>query len=104
MARKKKPAESQSPDPVNQIYGWIISGASEADIVEAIKASWPNRNARPLIAQAIERFAEEADVTEDLMRGFCIAATRELYRKMVDVGDFVGAMRALKQMHELGKS
>ena len=39
-----------------------------------------------------------ADADPDVLRGWCFEAYRELYRKMVDVGDYKGAIAAIKEL------
>lgn len=87
--------------PAEQVYKWILEGASEADIRDAIKTNWPKQKAEPLIKTALARLIEASDSPADVMRGWCIEATRELYRKQVEVGDFAGALRAVKLLHDL---
>lgn len=91
------------PDPAqtNQVLKWILSGATEHDISEAIKASWPDAAARPLLVAAIEQLRDSADFDPQTVLGFCFEATRELYRRMIDIGDFAGALRAVKQLTEI---
>ncbi len=86
---------------VNQVFRWILSGASEHDIVEAIAQAFPDSDARPLIVQAVAKIAESASLNGDIVLGFCVESTRDLYRRMVEIGDFPGALRAIRQLRDL---
>ena len=86
---------------VNQIVKWILSGATEGDVAEAIEAAWPDATPKPLIVAAIERIRAAGDFDKQVVLGWCFEATRDLYRRMVDIGDFPGALRAVKQLAEL---
>lgn len=86
---------------VNQVFRWILSGASEHDIVEAIAAAWPDSDARPLIVAAVAKIAESASLDGNIVLGFCVESTRDLYRRMVEIGDFPGALRAIRQLRDL---
>lgn len=86
---------------VEQIAKWILTGAREADVLEAIATTWPGRDAAPLIAQAIAGFSASGEVSRSAVRGFVFEATKDLYRQMREIGDFAGALRALKQLVDL---
>ncbi len=100
----------QAPVPVlteaqkaNQVYTWILSGASDFDIAEAITASFPGSDPLPLLKAAIARIHDAAKLDPQTVLGFCFEATRDMYRRMVEVGDFAGACRAIRQMRDLIK-
>lgn len=50
---------------------------------------------------AVARLGEAAESDPTIVLGFCIEATRGLYARMVEIGDFTSALRAVKQLHEL---
>ena len=89
--------------PLRQIIGWIIAGHAEPDIVDAIAQKWPDTKAKPLIISALKEIARAGTPDRDLVRGFAIEATREIYRKSSEVGDHQTALRALKQLVDLSK-
>ena len=86
---------------VSQVFKWVLSGATEHDIGEAIQQAWPGEQPRPLIVAAIAQLRKAADFDPDLVLGWCFESTRDLYRRMVEIGDFPGALRAVKQLAEL---
>lgn len=94
---------SPAVDPlrVEQTVRWLLSGARDADVVEAIRATWPDQELQPLIAAAVENLAASADYDQTVLRGWCFEATRDVYRRMVEIGDLVGALRAIKQLADL---
>jgi hypothetical protein len=88
---------------VEQLTKWILGGASEHDIAEAVQASWPADDHQQMMVEALATLAKSAHFDADLLTGFCVEATRDLYRRMVEIGDFTGALRALKQLHDFAK-
>ena len=92
------------PNEVNQVLKWILSGATERDISEAVANSYPATPPQPLICAALDHIRAAADCDPNVVRGFCVEATRDLYRRMVEIGDFTGALRALKQLSALGRA
>src|SRR4051812_38016457 len=90
-----------APPPLPPVVSWIIAGHSEPDIVDAIKKTWPKTKARPLILEAVRQIAKAGAPDGELVRGFALEGTREIYRKALEVGDHQTALRALKQLVEL---
>ena len=86
---------------VNQIVKWILTGATEDDVLEAIQTAWPDSKPKPLIVAAIEKIRVAGDFDKQVVLGWCFEATRDLYRRMVEIGDFPGALRAVKQLTDL---
>lgn len=45
-----------------------------------------------------------AQADRTVIRGWCLEALREMYRRMVDIGDYAGALKAIKElMHYANK-
>jgi hypothetical protein len=80
-----------------------LAGATDRDIRTAITAHFPDADAQSLIVNVLKDLEKKSDTSPDLALGWCIEATREMYRRMVEIGDFPGALRAVKQMAELSK-
>lgn len=101
---EKVPAKPPPRDPLAQILQWVLAGASERDIREAIAAIYPESDPPALLAAVMGDLEKSADCSFDVILGFCFEATRELYRRMVEIGDFPGALRAVKQIAELARN
>ena len=85
----------------NQVLHWILEGATEYDILEAMQQAWPDGNHASILLGAIEKIRESSRLDPTTVRGFCVEATRDLFRRMVEIGDFPGALRAIRQLREL---
>jgi hypothetical protein len=83
------------------VFVWILQGACEHDIQEAIAATWPDREARPLITAAMSRIMASADADAGMLRGWCLEATRSIYQQAIAVNDHQTALRGVKQMMEI---
>lgn len=117
MARSKTPAASSSTSSdaeethklttapfearVEQTVKWMLTGARDADVVEAIRTLWPDQELRPLISAAVAQLADSGQFSGRVVRGWCFEATKDLYRRMVEIGDFAGALRAVKMLADL---
>jgi hypothetical protein len=90
-------------DRIHQTLCWILDGASEHDIEEAIRANWPDATARPLITAAISEIAKAGEADREILRGWCVEATRRIFQKAAEVGDHATALAAIRQIHQLAK-
>lgn len=88
---------------VPKIYAMVLEGSTRADIEEAAPQLFPRMNVARLLDHAMQSFADVADQPTDVIGGWCLESSRDLYRKMVEVGDYDGALRAVKQVTEVVK-
>ena len=95
---------AQSRDPEAQVVEWILAGAGNQDLRQAVATSFTNLDPDKLIVQALKSLESSAGRWRGLAMGFCYEASRELYRRMVEIGDFPGALRAVKQLADLRKA
>ena len=71
--------------------------------MDAIREMFPDAKGRPLIVQAMKQIAEAGEPDENLVKGFAVEGTREIYRKCMEVGDHQTALKALRQLVDLSK-
>jgi hypothetical protein len=81
----------------------MLQGASGAQIIEAITDKFPNADPRELLRLSGNHFEKIANADTRLIRGWCYEATRDLYRRMLEVGDYANALRAVKQLRDFTK-
>lgn len=84
-----------------QVFKWVVAGQSQHDIVEAVEKTFAGVDAKALLIAVMERLAQSSRFEPEVVVGWCVEATRDLYRRMVEIGDFAGALRAVKQMAEM---
>lgn len=82
---------------------WMLQGASGAQIMEAVAEKFPGVNAGDILQKAGDHFEKIATADTGLIRGWCYEATRDLYRRMLEVGDYANALRAVKQLRDFAK-
>jgi hypothetical protein len=90
--------KTAKPEPLREIVKWILAGNSERDVIDAIGQQWPDVAARPLILKALKEISKAGEPDEQLVAGFVIEGTRQIYQRALDVGDLQTALRALKQL------
>ncbi len=96
------PVAATTSEQAEQVFKWVVAGQSEHDIVEGVRSHF-GADAKTLLIMAMKRLAQSSRFEEEVVIGWCVEATRELYRRMVEIGDFAGALRAVKQMREMAK-
>lgn len=84
--------------PIDEVIAWLIEGHRDADIRAAIKEKWPEHDPTQLQLAAAEHFRRAAQCEPQIIVGFAIEAYRDLYRRMVKIGDFAGAAKAVKEL------
>lgn len=82
---------------VRSAIAWILEAHGEADIMEALKAKHPEADAKATIAAAVEEITSIGNEDPAFTRGWALAATKELTRRMIEIGDFANALRGIKQ-------
>jgi len=106
---KKRPKPAQPPptpiapvaNPGRQVIEWMIEGQRDEDIAEAVAAMFPGQNAKKLLAQAGDHFERIAHCQRNLVLGWSMEAYRALYRKLLKIGDYNGAMKAVASLQRL---
>lgn len=91
-------------EKVEQILKWMLAGESEFTIAQSMAEHWPNSEAEPLITAAVDQLVKSAtENDETVVTGWCFQATRFVYQKQIEIGDYTGALRAIKQMAEFSR-
>jgi hypothetical protein len=85
----------------NQVLKWIVSGASEFDVAEAIATTFPTDDQAELLLAGIRLLREATAIDPDTLRAFSFEATRDIYRKALEISDFPTALRALRQLQDI---
>jgi len=78
----------------------MVEGYRVEDISQLIERDFPDEDREHLFLCVGEYFASLSRANPSVLTGWCYDATRELYQRMLAVGDFTGALRAIKQMRD----
>lgn len=93
-----------SNEQLQQVHSWVLDGHGEHHIREAVLAEWPDADPPAILSAAVNQIAASADYDEAMVLGFCLEATRHLYQRMLSIGDFSGALKAIQQLHKFAAS
>ena len=107
--KKKKPnshPEPTPPDPnaIRSTVAWILEANKLSDIKDSLQKVFPKLNQaqrQAAIEAAVKEISSAADEDPEFTRGWCIAATKEIARKMNEIGDYAGALAAIRQLQKL---
>lgn len=120
MPRKKKEADPpQSLAPVSeevaalramsfekrvdQTMLWIISGQRDLTIAETMAEAWPGEDQTKLLTAVMTKFEEAAAMPPDFVKGWIYESRKELYRNLIEIGDFAAARGVLRDMESANK-
>ena len=83
---------------IHQVLTWILEGNSEHLIREAVESTWPGEDATPLIVATLRHVGRSAELTRSTAEDWSIEALKFLYQKQVEIGEYRGAMRAVREL------
>ena len=81
-----------------QTLKWILEGQHERDILEAIRQKFPKEDPQTTLAAVIQHLIALAGADPVVLRGFALAAYREIYYRAMQIGDFANALRCVKEL------
>ena len=89
-------------DPVQGVFDFLIAGHGNANILEYLETREVTpAQAKDILEEALTKFLKSAALPKSLRRGWCLEAYRELYRKLVETGDYSGALKAINEIAKL---
>lgn len=101
MVENKK-EEIVEVDPVDVIFGFLIEGNSNADILGYLATiDISPETASAYLQEAFQKLIKAQGLPNSVRKGWCLEAMRELYRRMLASGDYSGALRAVQEISKL---
>lgn len=97
-------AKSIDPAKVHQIIIWMLEGHSEHSIRESIVGNWPGEDAEPMLLAAFSKVNESGEISHDAVENWAFEATRFIYQKQMEIGDYAGATKSIRQIKEISAS
>ena len=87
-----------------EVVRLMLEGHSLTDVIEYMQKENKGLTGEQAAQWAFTWFEQSADIPEKSRLGWCLEAYRELYRKMVEIGDFNGAVKCVSEIQKLNKS
>jgi hypothetical protein len=99
------PAPPPSPDPahVEQVLRWMIAGHRDADVLQSIAEHWPGQDLELLLQAVADHLNADGAMSRQRVIGWCYNATKEIYRRSLEIGDLAGGLRAVRVMAALAE-
>lgn len=91
----------QQPPAAQQVISWLVSGATEPEIAEALAAKYPGTDPAATMQTVQQHLREAGTPDPDCLRGWTLLCLRRLYAEMLRVGDFSGCRQVLDSITKL---
>lgn len=89
------------PPATAAVVEWLLTGASEQQVGEALAAKYPDADNRAVIGQVQQYLQGAGRPNADAVRGWALLSYRRLYQEMLRVGDFNGCRQVVKEITAL---
>jgi hypothetical protein len=84
--------------------GWIIRGATDEMIRQALREKAPGIDPDAAILEAMDRLRDQGVLDSKYTRGWAATAYRALINKMLEIGDLDGARKAISNIVKLAEA
>ena len=91
-------AITTQPPALEAVLDWVLSGASEQQVSEALAAKYPEQDTQQTIKQVQSYLANSGRPNGDAVRGWALLCYRKLYQEMLRVGDYNGCRQVIKEI------
>lgn len=98
MTRVEPGVIQHKPPPALAVVDWLLTGASEQQVREALQANYPDANAGEVIGSVQVHLAAAGKPDANAVKGWAIMAYRSLYQKMLATGDYDGCRKIIKEI------
>ncbi len=105
---KKKPApdkatpeqeSDQDKTSVEAVFRMLLGGYADGDIKDFLQSEGLTAStAAKRLNKAFDNLINASKIDQNIKLGWCIEAGRELFRQMTAIGDYPGALKALKEV------
>lgn len=86
-------------DVIKNIAKLLTEGNAINDVVEFILVENPEVQREQILNAGFDWFVSASNIPEKYIKGWCYEAFRELYRKLIEVGDYNSAIKCVKEIN-----
>jgi hypothetical protein len=87
-----------APPPVEAVVEWLMTGASERQVQEALAQSYPDADCGGVMKTVQQYLVSAGHPDSNAVRGWALLSYRRLYQEMFRVGDYNGCRQVLKEI------
>lgn len=98
MTKAESSAIRQKPPPALAVVDWLLTGASEHQVKEALEQNYPDVDANEIMSSVKNHLAAAGNPDASAVKGWAIMAYRGLYQKMLATGDYDGCRKVIKEI------
>jgi hypothetical protein len=98
MTRAEPGAIQRKPPPALAVVDWLLTGASEQQVREALETNYPETDASKIMGSVKNHLAAAGNPDVSAVKGWAIMAYRSLYQKMLATGDYDGCRKVIKEI------
>jgi len=92
-------SKESEPGPVEIVLRFMLDGFRDQDIAEYLRSNGLDHiQAAAVLEMAFVELTRSGRTEPEIRLGWCLEAFRETYRKLMEIGDYVGALRAIKEI------
>ncbi|CAK6698809.1 hypothetical protein [Synechococcus sp. CBW1107] len=93
-----------NPPPVEAVIEWLLTGASERQVQEALAQTYPDANCSGVMKTVQQYLTHAGQPDAHAVRGWALLSYRRLYQEMLRVGDYNGCRQVIKEICNLARS
>ena len=87
---------------IETVLKFLIEGQAYTDIEAFLKAEdLTAEQAAEILEKAFDELENANDIPTEVRRGWCLEAMRDVYRRLIETGDYNGAIKAVKEIANL---
>ena len=90
-----------SPPPALVVIDWLLTGATEQQIREALAEKYPECDPAGVMVEVQNHLQAAGRPNTDAVKGWALMAYRKIYQQMLQIGDYSGALKAVKEITNL---
>lgn len=98
MTKAEPSAMQRRPPPALAVVDWLLTGASEQQVREALETNYPDADANQIMASVKSHLSAAGNPDTSAVKGWAIMAYRSLYQKMLATGDYDGCRKVIKEI------
>lgn len=98
MTKAEESPIQRKPPPALAVVDWLLTGASEQQVREALQMNYPDANANDVMESVKNHLAAAGNPDVNAVKGWAIMAYRQLYQKMLSTGDYDGCRKVIKEI------
>jgi len=98
MTKAEQSQIQRKPPPALAVVDWLLTGASEQQVREALQSNYPGANANEVMRSVQNHLAAAGNPDITAVKGWAIMAYRQLYQKMLSTGDYDGCRKVIKEI------